>query len=105
VKPWFAGKVSQAPVVQDFADRGFSLIGARIDYVGDERVPVLVYRHGQHVIDVFVMPHATSTSVEHAQGYELVPVNLGGQSAVIVSDMDAQEMSKFRDLLTNADAK
>jgi anti-sigma factor RsiW len=99
VKPWFAGKVAQAPVVQDFADRGFPLAGGRIDYVCDARVPVLVYRHGQHVVDVFVLPNGASISPTHEQGYDLETVQLGEQRAAIVSDMDAQEMAKFRDLL------
>jgi anti-sigma factor RsiW len=100
VKPWFAGKVAQAPVVQDFADRGFPLAGGRIDYVGDVRVPVLVYRHGQHIVDVFVLPNGASISSTHEQGYDLETVQLGEQRAAIVSDMDAQEMAKFRDLLS-----
>lgn len=99
VKPWFAGKVAQTPVVQDFADRGFALYGGRIDYVGDTRVPVLVYRHGQHVIDVFVLPSGTPLSSTSEQGYRLDTVDLGGQPAAIVSDMDAAEAAKLRDLL------
>jgi anti-sigma factor RsiW len=99
VKPWFAGKVAQTPVVQDFADRGFALIGGRIDYVGAERVPVLVYKHGQHVIDVFVLPSGASIGSAAAQGYQLDAVNLGGQPAAVVSDMDAVETEKFAVLL------
>jgi anti-sigma factor RsiW len=102
VKPWFAGKVPQAPLVQDFADRGFPLAGGRIDYVGDARVPVLVYRHGQHVVDVFVLPNGASISSAHEQGYDLETVQLGEQRAAIVSDMDAQETAKFRDLLSKS---
>lgn len=99
VKPWFAGKVAQTPVVQDFADHGFPLFGGRIDYVGDTRVPVLVYKHGQHIIDVFVMPSGTPISSTIEQGYRLDTVDLGGQPAAIVSDMDATETAKLRDLL------
>jgi anti-sigma factor (TIGR02949 family) len=99
VKPWFAGKVAQTPVVQDFADHGFPLAGGRIDYVGDTRVPVLVYKHGQHVIDVFVLPSGTLLSSTTEQGYRLDTVDLGGQPAAIVSDMDAAEAGKLRDLL------
>ena len=99
VKPWFAGKVAQTPLVQDFAERGFPLAGGRIDYIGDSRVPVLVYRHGQHLIDVFVLPSGTSLSSTTEQGYRLDTVDLGGQPAAIVSDMDAAETAKLRDML------
>jgi anti-sigma factor (TIGR02949 family) len=102
VKPWFAGKVAQAPLVQDFAEQGFPLVGGRIDYVGAQRVPVLVYRHGRHLIDVFVLPQeAGTTSVVSVArlGYTLDPVMLGAQQAAIVSDMDPQELANFGRLL------
>jgi anti-sigma factor RsiW len=102
VKPWFAGKVAESPLVRDFAAQGFALVGGRLDYVGDERVAVLVYRHGQHLIDVFIVPRAGSGAVVPAaeqQGYALTPVRLGNQPAVIVSDMDREERSRFAQLV------
>jgi len=102
VKPWFAGRIAVAPPVADFAEQGFPLAGARIDYVGTRRVAVLVYRHGQHVIDVFVLPDggdAGPAAVARSLGYTATPVELGGQPAVIVSDLDAQESARLRRLL------
>jgi len=105
VKPWFAGKVAESPLVRDFAEQGFALVGGRLDYVGDERVAVLVYRHGQHVIDVFVAPRAGSAAMVETveqHGYTLTPVRLGDQPAVIVSDMDREERSRFAQLVGSA---
>jgi anti-sigma factor RsiW len=105
VKPWFAGKVADAPLVQDFADQGFPLIGGRIDYIGSSRVPVLVYRHGQHLIDVFVLAQADAASGERSsleKGYRIEPVRLGDQPAAIVTDMDAGELAKFEQLLAQS---
>ena len=102
VKPWFAGKIAIAPVVQDFADQGYALIGGRIDYVGSERVPVLVYRHGKHLIDVFVLTQSIAPAFDkpiQSQGYVLDMVKLGGQPAAIVSDMGQAELERFADLL------
>jgi anti-sigma factor RsiW len=102
VKPWFAGKIAMAPVVQDFSGQGYALIGGRIDYVGSERVPVLVYRHGKHLIDVFVLTQSTAPTLDkptQSQGYVLEMVNLGGQPAAIVSDMGRAELERFADLL------
>jgi anti-sigma factor (TIGR02949 family) len=101
VKPWFAGKVAQAPVVRDFAEQGFALVGGRIDYVGAQRVPVLVYRHGQHLIDVFVLAGESATigSASLSQGYRLEPIKLGDEFAAVVSDMDQTEFTRFAQLL------
>jgi anti-sigma factor RsiW len=102
VKPWFAGRIAMAPVVQDFSGQGYALIGGRIDYVGSERVPVLVYRHGKHLVDVFVLTRSIAPTFDkttQSQGYVLEMVNLGGQPAAIVSDMGLAELGRFRDLL------
>lgn len=103
VKPWFAGKIAVAPLVQDFAPQGYALIGGRIDYVGSERVPVLVYRHGKHLIDVFVLHQADALGAGkriQSQGYVIDAVVLGGQPAAIVSDMGSAELDGFKDLLS-----
>jgi anti-sigma factor (TIGR02949 family) len=100
VKPWFAGKVAQAPLVRDFAEQGFALAGGRIDYIGSARVPVLVYKHGQHLIDVFVLPATVpSPRVAQSEGYTLITTALGEQPAAIVSDMDTTERTHFAELL------
>lgn len=105
VKPWFAGKLAQAPSVVDLAAMGYPLVGGRLDYLGDQRVPVLVYRHGQHLIDVFVVPSSQAVNlaaVRQSDGYTAVRTRLGDQSAVIVSDMDASELQRLRVLLESA---
>jgi anti-sigma factor RsiW len=104
VKPWFAGKIADAPLVEDFAEQGFALVGGRLDYAGEDRLAVLVYRHGQHLIDVFVLPtgNAVPPAARTSRGYALDPVMLGGHPAAVVSDMDAAERTRFVALLTSA---
>ena len=102
VKPWFAGKIAGSPLVQDFAEQGFPLVGGRIDYVGSQRVAVLVYRHGQHLIDVFVLSEAATMATGKSmqmQGYTMDTITLGKQPAAIVSDLDQQERVRFAQLL------
>ncbi len=53
VKPWFAGRADVSPVVADFRDRGYALIGGRTDELAGQRAAVTVYRHERHLIDVF----------------------------------------------------
>lgn len=103
VKPWFAGKLAISPLVQDFANAGYALVGGRIDYIGDSRVPVLVYRHGQHLADVFVLPEGmTLPATQSQQGYAIDTLTLGGQPAALVSDLGDSERTELRRLLTSA---
>jgi anti-sigma factor (TIGR02949 family) len=103
VRPWFAGKVAASPRVTDFADQGFPLVGGRIDYVGAERVPVLVYRHDKHLIDVYVLPaDGAGGATAHREGYTLIWGMLDAQRAAIVSDLDAGELSRFEGVLAAA---
>jgi anti-sigma factor RsiW len=53
VKPWFAGHTDVSPVVADFDQQGYRLIGGRADYFDHQRAAVVVYKHGPHVINVF----------------------------------------------------
>ena len=53
VKPWFAGHADVSPVVADFDQQGYRLIGGRADYFEHQRAAVVVYQHGAHVINVF----------------------------------------------------
>lgn len=105
VKPWFEGKVAAAPEVRDFADQGFSLAGGRIDYVGEERVPVIVYRRGGHVVDVFVLPADTRMNGSPAvvAGNRADVVRTGGFTDVIVSDLDAASSATLAGLLKLGD--
>lgn len=105
VKPWFAGRIGAAPPVPDFAAQGFDLVGGRIDYVGERRVAAVVYRHRQHLIDVYFLPGAPttphSTEVQRL-GYTLIRADIEGQAAWIVSDLDAQELRDFERLLARS---
>lgn len=99
VKPWFAGKIGESPPVIDPKSEEFPLLGGRIDYVGERRTAVVVYGHRRHIIDVYITPGLLEADGQQLQGYALTPCLLAGQSAWIVSDIDADSLRRFRDLI------
>jgi anti-sigma factor RsiW len=101
VKPWFTGKLDYAPVVNDFAADGFPLVGGRLDYIGKHTVVALSYRHGNHLINVFMWPDATSKTPSQTsiQGFNLLQWSDSGMAYAAVSDMNAQELMHLRELI------
>jgi anti-sigma factor RsiW len=101
VKPWFAGRTDFSPPVADYAAQGFPLIGGRLDYVDGRRAAVLVYRHGAHVVNVFVWKDdgAMGASAKDVSGYHILMWKDDGLFFCAVSDMEAGELRKLSDLI------
>jgi anti-sigma factor RsiW len=94
VKPWFAGRTDFSPPVGDYAEQGFPLVGGRLDYVDGRRAAVLVYRHGAHVVNVFVWKDDGSLSAREkdVSGYHILSWKEGGLFFCAVSDMESGEL-------------
>lgn len=92
VKPWFNGRIDYAPPVEDFAAQGFPLVGGRLDYVGRERVAVLIYRFRKHVIDLYVFPPGSAGPQQQggtpraSDGYSLLRWQAAGMTWWAVTD-------------------
>ena len=76
VKPWFNGRIPQAPRVVDLSRQEFPLLGGRIDVIGRVPVPTLVYQRRKHLISLSAVPlgaFARMASVPRAiAGYNIV---------------------------------
>jgi len=102
VKPWFNGKLDFSPPVTDLADRGFPLIGGRLDYLDCNPTAALVYRCRRHVINLFVWPCAKSgteppreLSAKSYRGYYIVHWSHGGMTFYAVSDVNSADLREF----------
>jgi len=94
VKPWFAGHADVSPVVADFESQGYKLIGGRADYVEHQRSAVVVYQHGQHVINVFTWSagNLRTPSNTTRNGYHLAFWQQGDIQYCAVSDTGWDEL-------------
>ncbi len=103
VKPWFLGKLDFAPPVVDLAQNDFPLIGGRLDYVGGRLVAALVYKHRDHVINLFLWPaHKATPASESLDGYHILSFTRGGFTYAAVSDLNQGELRAFRLALEQA---
>jgi anti-sigma factor RsiW len=99
VKPWFNGKVDFAPPVPELADRGFPLVGGRLDSIDGKTVGVIVYRRRLHTVNLFVWRSDKAFDGTSAEdGFNLSKWNDGGLSFAAVSDVAPQDLSEFERL-------
>lgn len=103
VKPWFNGRLDFSPPVKDLTERGFPLVGGRLDYINNRPVAALVYRRQQHFINLFIWPDSEKTKMEPAprQGYHLFRWTTSGMTYWAVSDLNERELQEFVQLAHN----
>jgi anti-sigma factor RsiW len=104
VNPWFQGKVPFVPSARDFADRGYALVGGRLEFVDGRAAAALVYRHGAHPLNVFTWPAEDakdrSLQVLDVHGFAVGHFVHAGLQRWIVSDADPDVVTGLAALLT-----
>jgi anti-sigma factor RsiW len=99
VKPWFNGRIDFSPPVPELADKGFPLIGGRLDSIDGKTVPAIVYKRRLHTVNVFVWP--AKDSAERAlvkDGFAIREWSHNGLRFAAVSDIPAAELEQFETL-------
>jgi len=106
VKPWFAEHADVSPVVADFADDGYRLVGGRADYLGHQRSAAVVYQHGAHVINVFSWSTGSRGFPAHAtrMGFHMAFWQVGDLQYCAVSDAGWDELMGLVRLLQQRSA-
>jgi anti-sigma factor RsiW len=101
VKPWFNGRIPQAPRVVNLGS-DFPLVGGRIDVVRAAPVPTLVYGHGKHLISLTEMPAAgradSAPALSTRGGYNVFRWTEDEVTYWAISDASAVELDKFAEL-------
>lgn len=107
VKPWFAGHADVSPVVADFEQQGYRLVGGRADYLAHQRSAVVVYQHGQHVINVFTWASDERSPPKDAtrNGYHLAFWKVGNLEYCAVSDVSWDGLRELQRLLQGLDRR
>ena len=109
VKPWFNGRIPESPRVVDLAKQDFPLVGGRLDVVGRDPCPTLVYRHAQHLISLTEIPAGSRLEVTRTpgtiNGYNVVHWTDNGVSYWAISDLAASKLEDFARLFRTTPAE
>ena len=99
IKPWFNGRIPEAPRVVDLARQDFPLVGGRLDVVGRRPVPTLVYRHRRHLISLTAVPvaqqEASAPALRATDGYNMLSWTENGVAYWAISDLGAGDLGRF----------
>ncbi len=105
VKPWLSARLDYAAPVFELPESGFVLAGARIDSLDRRPVATLVYRYGNHVVDVFVRPlapGATGPRLDTVRGFNVARAVGAGMEWRAVADVDSAVLVPFVERLAAA---
>lgn len=99
VKPWLDARIGLSPPAVDMADKGFVLLGGRVEVIADRAVPSLVYRHNEHLITLVAIPTAQGAgqTPEHlaTSGFGMARWRGEGYTYWAISDMERAELDVF----------
>jgi anti-sigma factor RsiW len=107
VKPWFAAHADVSPVVADFKDSDYRLLGGRSDALQRQRAAVVVYQHGAHIASVYSWVARPDGAVPFAtrRGYHLLFWHVADLEYCAVSDMGWDDLRVLQGLLQELGAR
>ena len=105
VRPWLSARLNFVPPVVDLVAQGYPLVGARRDVLSGETAAALVYRHGAHVISVFVRPAEPNApagveATRVVRGFNVIERTQAGLAFCFVSDVNLADLRTLADLVT-----
>lgn len=102
VTRWLADKITYPVPAGNLTAPGFSLQGARIEYLLDRPAAAIVYSRRDHAITLLARPNETSGSLAmrgQRNGYHVLAWTNEQLAYVAVSDLPARELDRLEEAL------
>jgi anti-sigma factor RsiW len=97
VKPWFNGRIDFAPPVPELADRGFPLVGGRLDSIDGKTAAAIVYHRRLHTVNLYVWPASDAANRSFVKdGFAVTEWSDAGFKFAAVSDIPPSELEEFQ---------
>jgi anti-sigma factor RsiW len=102
VKPWFNGRIDFAPPVPELADKGFPLVGGRLDSIEGKTVPAIVYKRRLHTVNLYVWQAKDGGERAYVKdGFAVREWSRNGLRFAAISDIPAAELQQFEQLFVS----
>jgi anti-sigma factor RsiW len=95
VKPWFTARLPESPQVPDLATQGFSLLGGRVDVIGNSPVATIVYKHAAHTVSLTTLRAGQNVPQQTIAGYNVRSWSDPNFTYVAVSDLSSGDLEAF----------
>jgi anti-sigma factor RsiW len=95
VKPWFTARLPESPQVPDLATQGFSLLGGRVDVIGNSPVATIVYKHAAHTVSLTTLRAGQKVPDQTIAGYNVRSWSDPNFTYVAVSDLPGGDLEAF----------
>jgi anti-sigma factor RsiW len=95
VKPWFTARLPESPQVPDLAAQGFTLLGGRVDVIGNSPVATIIYKHAAHTVSLTTLRAGQTVPDQTIAGYNVRSWRDGNFTYVAVGDLPGPDLVTF----------
>jgi anti-sigma factor RsiW len=95
VKPWFTSRLPESPQVPDLSEKGFVLLGGRVDVIENRPVATIVYKHAAHTVSLTTLNRGQSVPDQSIAGYNVRSWSDGNFTYVAVGDLPTTDLAVF----------
>jgi anti-sigma factor RsiW len=102
VKPWFTSRLPESPQVPDLTDKGFALLGGRVDVIENRPVATIVYKHAAHTVSLTTLKPGQTVPDQSIAGYNVRSWSDANFTYVAVCDLPSADLAVFEREFTAA---